>query len=60
MKSSGVQPTPTYTIWGKEASKWVDRQEENEEIQRRRSRSHNPAYDEAKHSSELENDRASH
>jgi len=44
---------------GKEASKGEDRQEENEEIQRRRSGPRNPAYDVAEHSSDLENDRAS-
>ena len=55
MKSSRVQPTPTYAIWGKEASK-----EENEEIQRRDQGPLNPAYDEAEHSSDLEDDRANH
>ena len=37
-----------------------DRQEENEEIQRRDQGPRNPAYDETKHSNELENDRGSH
>jgi hypothetical protein len=39
---------------GERILKAEDRQEENEEIQRRDQDPHNPAYDEAEHTSDLE------
>jgi len=51
---------PTNAIWGKEASKGEGHQEKNEEIHRGDQGPRNPAYDEAKHSSDLENNKASH
>ena len=60
MRASGFHPTPTNTIWGEEASKGEDCQEENEEIQRRDQGPRNPAYDEAEHSIDVEDDGASH
>jgi hypothetical protein len=44
---------------GKKASKEEERQGENEEIQRRDPVPRNPAYDEAEHSSDVKDDRAS-